>query len=111
MANTPNIRFKGYADAWKQRKFSDFATRCSETQLSDGDYPCVEYEDVISEQGILNKDLHQKEAVKTGIRFDEGNVLYGKLRPYLHNWLKPDFKGVAVGDWWVLTPKNMDRGF
>jgi type I restriction enzyme S subunit len=24
------------------------------------------------------------------------------LRPYLQNWLLPDFTGVAVGDWWVL---------
>ena len=37
--------------------------------------------------------------------------MYGKLRPYLHNWLTPDFKGVAVGDWWVLEPINVDKNF
>lgn len=37
--------------------------------------------------------------------------MYGKLRPYLHNWLNPDFSGVAVGDWWVLKPNNADKSF
>ena len=37
--------------------------------------------------------------------------MYGKLRPYLHNWLNPDFSGVAVGDWWVLNPNNADKSF
>lgn len=38
-------------------------------------------------------------------------MLYGKLRPYLHNWLNPDFTGVAVGDWWVLRPLGMEKKF
>jgi len=38
-------------------------------------------------------------------------VLYGKLRPYLHNWLNPDFTGVAVGDWWVLRPICIDKDY
>ena len=46
-----------------------------------------------------------------GIVFDGSQVLYGKLRPYLHNWLNPDFSGVAVGDWWVLKPNNADKSF
>ena len=59
----------------------------------------------------MNKDIHLKEAVKSGITFDGSQVLYGKLRPYLHNWLNPDFNGIAVGDWWVLKPINMDKKF
>ena len=79
--------------------------------LSDEEYPCVEYEDVVAGQGILNKDLHTKGVCKNGIKFSSENVLYGKLRPYLHNWLNPDFSGVAVGDWWVLKPINADKNF
>ena len=59
----------------------------------------------------MNKDIRLKEAVKSGIIFDGSQVLYGKLRPYLHNWLNPDFNGIAVGDWWVLKPINMDKNF
>jgi len=48
---------------------------------------------------------------KQGVVFFDTDVLYGKLRPYLHNWLMPSFDGVAVGDWWVLRPIGVDRSF
>lgn len=107
----PEIRFKGYTDEWEQRKFSDIAARESFVSTSASDIPSVEYEDVVAEEGRLNKDIRLKEAVKSGITFDGSQVLYGKLRPYLHNWLNSDFKGIAVGDWWVLKPINMDKNF
>lgn len=107
----PEIRFAGFTEAWEQRKFENIAERLSATAISSAELPYVEYEDVISEQGALNKDISCKENRKTGIVFSEQNVLYGKLRPYLHNWLNPDFKGIAVGDWWVLNPINSDKNF
>lgn len=79
--------------------------------MSSPDCPCVEYEDVVAEEGRLNKDIRRKENRKTGIAFDGTQVLYGKLRPYLRNWLNPDFQGVAVGDWWVLRPVGIDKDF
>lgn len=96
---------------WEQRKFSDIAQRESLFQTSSYACPSVEYEDVIAEEGCLNKDIRLKEVQKTGIKFDGTQVLYGKLRPYLHNWLNPDFRGVAVGDWWVLRPVKIDKNF
>ena len=85
--------------------------RESLSQESSDDYPFVEYEDVVTEEGRLNKDIRQKEGSKKGIVFDGSQVLYGKLRPYLHNWLNPDFTGVAVGDWWVLRPIGIDKNY
>ena len=73
--------------------------------------PQVEYEDIISGEGTLNKDLRDKEGGKTGIKFYAGDVLYGKLRPYLMNWLYPQFTGVAVGDFWVLRAAECDSSF
>ena len=61
--------------------------------------------------GMLNKDLRDKEGGKTGIKFYAGDVLYGKLRPYLMNWLYPQFNGVAVGDFWVLRATECDSSF
>lgn len=111
MADVPNVRFRGFTDDWEQRKFGDIVQRLSDTALSSAEIPSVEYEDVISGQGLLNKDIRQKETIKSGIKFSEKEVLYGKLRPYLHNWLKPNFQGVAVGDWWVLNPIKVNRSF
>ena len=107
----PALRFRGFDNAWEQYKLSHFAQRESVFRSSSSEYPSVEYEDVVSERGCLNKDIRLKETEKTGIAFDGMQVLYGKLRPYLHNWLNPDFTGVAVGDWWVLRPVGIDKKF
>ena len=73
--------------------------------------PRVEYEDIISGIGLLNKDITKKQSNKSGLLFSQGDILYGKLRPYLKNWLIPSFSGIAVGDFWVLKPENSDSGF
>ena len=109
--NIPEVRFPGFSNAWEQRKFSKIAERLSESDVSNNENPSVEYEDVIAGSGELNKDIYSKKIEKKGIKFSSENVLYGKLRPYLHNWLNPDFKGVAVGDWWVLNPISVDKDF
>ena len=107
----PKLRFKGFTGDWEQRKLGDVVKRESVTQVSSTEYPAIEYEDVIPETGQLNKDIYKKGVQKAGILFDANKVLYGKLRPYLHNWVVPMYKGVAVGDWWVLNPCGLDRGF
>lgn len=96
--------------SWEQRKFEDIAVRSS-TISSESGLPRVEYEDIISGTGCLNEDIFAKESDKTGIVFCKGDVLYGKLRPYLQNWLLPSFNGIAVGDFWVLQPQNADSSF
>ena len=108
--SVPEIRFAGFTDPWEQRKFSNLTDRVS-MQSSDPDLPQVEYEDIVSDEGTLNKDLRDKEGGKTGIKFYAGDVLYGKLRPYLMNWLYPQFNGVAVGDFWVLRATECDSSF
>lgn len=110
-SRVPEIRFQGFQGDWKESKFFEIAQRESNTRLSSSDFPSVEYEDVVSEAGILNKNISEKSTQKTGITFDRSHILYGKLRPYLHNWLNPDFYGVAVGDWWVLKPIEADTNF
>ncbi len=104
---TPKIRFKGFTDAWEQREFNSIVKRVTEMAATDG-LPRVEYEDIVSGQGTLNKDIYKKQSNKVGILFDDGDVLFGKLRPYLKNWLFVAFKGIAVGDFWVLRANNAD---
>lgn len=98
------------AITWEQRKFEEIAVRSS-VICSDDTLPRVEYEDIVSGTGRLNKDIYAKQSIKSGIAFHQGDVLYGKLRPYLQNWLLPTFDGLAVGDFWVLQPQNADSSF
>lgn len=108
--NVPEIRFPEFTNPWEQRKFDEIAERASAFS-SAPELPRVEYEDIISGAGQLNKDVSAKGSIKSGIEFHVGDVLYGKLRPYLQNWLLPMFSGLAVGDFWVLRPQNVDSTF
>ena len=101
---------KRTTSSWEQRKFEEIAVRSS-VICSDDTLPRVEYEDIVSGTGRLNKDIYAKQSSKSGVAFHQGDVLYGKLRPYLQNWLLPTFDGLAVGDFWVLQPQNADSSF
>lgn len=107
----PEIRFAGFTDEWEQREFAEMVVRKSTKFVCNNDLPSVEYEDIVSGQGVLNKDIREKETVKTGIRFSPYDVLFGKLRPYLQNWFLPAFSGVAVGDFWVMQPSEIDSQY
>ena len=106
----PEIRLDGFEGEWKEKQFSKLVKRV--TQSSDSDsLPKVEFEDIISGQGRLNKDISSKFDNRKGIHFKPGYTLYGKLRPYLNNWLLPKFEGVALGDFWVFDPNGNDSNF
>lgn len=109
-ALVPALRFEGFSDPWEQRKFLELVERRSRFS-NDPALPRVEYEDIVSRQGMLNKDVIEKHDKRGGIAFEPGDVLYGKLRPYLQNWLNPQFKGIALGDFWVLNPTDISSGF
>ena len=106
-ALVPQIRFTGFTDPWEQCKFSELVDRVT-VASNDPLLPQVEYEDINSGEGTLNKDLGKKDGGKTGILFEPGDILYGKLRPYLMNWLHPQFRGIAIGDFWVLRPSGAE---
>ena len=106
----PEIRLDGFEGGWEEKEFSKLAKRV--TQNSDSNsLPKVEFEDIISGQGRLNKDISNKFDNRKGIHFEPGYTLYGKLRPYLNNWLLPKFEGVALGDFWVFDPNGNDSNF
>ena len=111
----PEIRFKDFSGPealeWEQRKFGELVRRISGAALSSPEKPGVEYEDINSGEGTLNKDIRLKVGAKKGQPFEPADLLYGKLRPYLKNILLPDFSGVAIGDFWVLRPARYSSTF
>ena len=102
--------FVVHANSWEQCKFGAAVYRKKEMSEAEG-LPRVEYEDIESEQGTLNKDLKEKNSSKKGIAFQDGDVLYGKLRPYLKNWLFANFSGIAVGDFWILSSSSASTSY
>ncbi|EAC9329735.1 restriction endonuclease subunit S [Listeria monocytogenes] len=106
----PEIRFPGFTEDWEQRKLSDIVIRLSKTSNSN-QLPKVEFEDIIAGEGRLNKDISNKIDERKGILFEPQDILYGKLRPYLKNWLFTDFNGIALGDFWVFRSINVEPKF
>ena len=107
----PKRRFKEFLNTgdWEQRKFKDIAFKRG--KISEADLPYIEFEDINSGIGTLNKNILQKVGHKKGILFEAGDVLFGKLRPYLQNWLLCQFMGIAVGDFWVFQPQIVSSAF
>ncbi|WP_270320972.1 restriction endonuclease subunit S [Levilactobacillus brevis] len=105
-AKYPQLRFKGFTDPWEQRKLTEIVNRVNKFSNSDV-LPKVEFEDIVSGEGRLNKDISSKFDSRKGTLFEPGNILYGKLRPYLKNWLFPEFEGVALGDFWVFEATDV----
>ncbi|MDT2000419.1 restriction endonuclease subunit S [Carnobacterium maltaromaticum] len=108
--SVPELRFPGFTDAWELRKFTDIVDRVNLSSNSN-QLPKVEFEDIAAGEGRLNKDITNKLDSRKGTIFQPNNILYGKLRPYLKNWLQPSFKGIALGDFWVFEAKNTDAKF
>ena len=106
----PKIRFKGFEGEWKAPLFSEMVERISASGQA-GMLPGVEFEDIASGEGCFNKNIYQKECHKYGKLFYEGDILFGKLRPYLKNIIFADFNGVAIGDFWVLRSKGLDEKY
>ncbi|PEU68115.1 type I restriction endonuclease subunit S [Priestia megaterium] len=104
------IRFESFTEDWEKRKFSDIVSRVSK-QSNDANVPKVEFEDIVSGEGQLNKDISCKFDDRKGIAFEPNFILFGKLRPYLKKWLLPNFKGIALGDFWVFESKNSSSIF
>ena len=106
----PKIRFLKNKHSWVRNTFEEIAKR--RTKSSDNpDLPRIEYQDIISGEGRLNKDLNKNIDSRKGIFFETNDILYGKLRPYLKNWLHPNFNGIALGDFWVFQARNCDSKF
>ena len=97
----PNIRFEGFEDEWEEKKFSTLVNRKSHI-TSDSSLLSVEYENISPD----NHEIHKNFNNKKGIFFQKGDILFGKLRPYLKKYVLAFYEGKAVGDFWVLSPKK-----
>lgn len=106
----PELRFEGFSGDWEERKLSDIVFRLSKTSNSN-QLPKVEFEDIIGGEGRLNKDISNKFDERKGILFEPQDILYGKLRPYLKNWLFSDVNGIALGDFWVFRSIDAEPKF
>ena len=68
--------------------------------------PYVGLEHIVQERLHLNGTGTSADVISTKRRFEKGNILFGKLRPYFRKVVQPDFRGICSSDIWVIEPKN-----
>ena len=64
---------------------------------------CIELEHVEPISGRLLKWIESKNQKSLKAVFTAGDVLFGKLRPYLKKFHRPAFNGLCSTEFWVLT--------
>ena len=112
----PRLRFPEFRESgeWETKKLGDIASRGKETfdPRKRGDSPhLIELENIESKTGrILGvAELEKQNSLKS--RFQAGDVLFGKLRPYLQKFARPDFQGVCTTEIWVLRSRLVSSAF
>ena len=92
---------------WKRCRFKDFIKQ--ETSASTSERK-IGLENIESKTGRYIETSTEYEG--NGVQFEEGYILYGKLRPYLQKVWIAEFSGNAVGDFFVYSMKdNADSQF
>lgn len=112
--NVPALRFTGFEGDWVQASFGSFVKRTSNKYDPNSDsevYPCIELEHLSSETGILLGTVRSKDQKSIKNYFNEGEVLYGKLRPYLKKYYFAKFDGVCSSEIWVLKGVGVSNVF
>ena len=72
---------------------------------------CVELEHLSQETGKLLGYTNSSKQQSIKNSFEEGQILFGKLRPYLKKFWKAEFEGVCSSEIWVMNGKKVKNDF
>ena len=100
---------------WKKIKFGDCAEKVSNAVQPDKIDPAVPYiglEHIIENGLQISGHSVAAEATSTKTRFSQGDILFGKLRPYFRKVVRPNFDGICSTDIWAIkAKKGIDQRF
>lgn len=114
MKNVPKLRFNGFSDEWREFELGDLA------EISKGkynpskdklNYKCIELEHIAQNDGKILGYVDSKGQNSIKNKFNKGEVLFGKLRPYLKKYWLSEFEGVCSSEIWVLNGKRVTNPF
>ena len=112
--NVPKLRFPEFSGEWEEKKLGEIAEINSKKYNPEKEsisYKCIELEHLASEIGQLLGFIDSCNSKSIKNRFEKGDVLYGKLRPYLKKYLLAPFVGVCSSEIWVLRGKEVSNKF
>ena len=105
---------KRFESEWKQVIFGEVAKLSSKKYnplKANQCLPCIELEHLDQASGRIIGSANASELASIKNHFEVGSVLFGKLRPYLRKYARPDFEGVCSTEIWVFktTSKLLDE--
>ena len=112
--SVPVIRFNSFSEDWHLESISSVISNKSKKYdpiKAIEDLPCIELEHLSQQTGEILDTISAKDQKSIKNIFDENSVLFGKLRPYLRKFARPDFKGVCSSEIWVLKSKKLQPDF
>lgn len=93
---------------WEVKRLKDVGYLLTD-KMDNRDQVKVGLENIVSKKGeYIETDTIYNGA---GVYFTKGDILFGKLRPYLAKVYLTDFKGIAVGDFFVLRAKKKEQSY
>jgi type I restriction enzyme S subunit len=100
---------------WKITKFGDCAEKISSAvnpEKIDPGIPYVGLEHIVENGLQLSGHSVAADATSTKTRFSNGDILFGKLRPYFRKVVRPKFDGICSTDIWAVKAKSgIDQSF
>ena len=102
----PKLRFKEFSCKLNKYPFSELVQKRNDTYNSITNqkrYQCIELESISQNTGQLIKSFDSRSLRSNKTKFKKGDVLFGKLRPYLKKYLFTTFDGVCTTEIWVFN--------
>lgn len=98
---------------WRECKLGDVAKLSKKSwKVGDEQMPYIGLEHIEEAKLRLNGIGKSDDVASNKFRFQAGDTLFGKLRPYFRKVVKPDFDGICSTDIWVINPqKGIDKDF
>ena len=102
--NTPKIRFPGFKNSWNNSILGEIVSHKNDFYKPNKkeSLKCIELENLNKNTGTINGyfDSNTQKSIKNV--FVEGDILYGKLRPYLKKYWYANFNGICSSEIWVI---------
>ena len=98
---------KAKLEGWWEVRLGDIAQLSKKPwRTNDEELPYIGLEHIDENKLRLNSVGSSNSVASNKYRFNAGNTLFGKLRPYFRKVVKPDFGGIFSTDIWVVVPKG-----
>lgn len=110
----PKLRFSEFSGEWENDLFGRIVTNKSSKynpSTESKDLPCLEMDSISQEDGRILHIYSAKQQVSIKNKFSAGDVLFGKLRPYLKKYILAPFDGACSSEIWVLNGLTINNSF